>query len=422
MTFTVTTDRRLIRPAHQSNRFVLVDIVAPSARRGRTRPPVNLAFVVDRSGSMSGPKLRLAKQAVVEAIGRLHPDDRFAVVVYDERIDLVVPTTQASVDARRDALDRLAEIEARGSTDLGGGWLRGCEQIALALSEEGVNRCLLLTDGLANQGITDRDELGRHAGELRARGVTTSTFGVGEDFDEELLQSMAQAGGGHFYFIADAAAIRDHITSEVGETLDIVARDVTVEVTALEGVKVESLSPYPTRDRVGRTEILIGDLTADETLSIVLRLRFPYGQIGDRAGAVLSVADRDGVLADESAALHWEYANDQANDTQERDRTVDRAVARVFAARARQEAVRLNRAGDFDASRKVLKSTGRRVAEYAGRDPELRKVVDELEREAVVMAAPMPEMARKMAFAVGAYALQSRAPDGQARKSTSPKA
>ncbi len=371
---------------------------------------------------MSGAKLRLAKQAVVEAIGRLHPDDRFAVVVYDERIDLVVPTTQASVDARRDALDRLAEIEARGSTDLGGGWLRGCEQIALALSEEGVNRCLLLTDGLANQGITDRDELARHAGELRARGVTTSTFGVGEDFDEELLQSMAQAGGGHFYFIADAAAIRDHITSEVGETLDIVARDVTVEVTALEGVKVESLSPYPTRDRTGRTEILIGDLTADESLSIVLRLRFPYGQIGDRAGAVLSIADRDGVLADESAALHWEYANDQANDTQERDRTVDRAVARVFAARARQEAVRLNRAGDFDASRKVLKSTGRRVAEYAGRDPELRKVVEELEREAVVMAAPMLEMDRKAAFAVGAYALQSRAPDGQARKSTSPKA
>ncbi len=123
----------------------------------------------------------------------------------------------------------------------------------MALEEQGVNRCLLLTDGLANVGMTDRDELARHAGELRARGVGTSTFGVGEDFDEVLLQAMASAGGGHFYFIADAATIRDHITSEVGEALDVVARGVTLEVVAPDGVKVEALTPHPSRERAGRT-------------------------------------------------------------------------------------------------------------------------------------------------------------------------
>ena len=103
------------------------------------------------------------------------------------------------------------------------------------------------SDGLANVGITDRDELSRHAGELRARGVSTSTFGVGDDFDEAVLGGMAQAGGGHFYDIATAAAIRDHINSEVGETLEVVARDVVIELDLPEGVRVESLGAFPAR-------------------------------------------------------------------------------------------------------------------------------------------------------------------------------
>jgi hypothetical protein len=305
---------------------------------------------------MGGAKIRLAKQAAEEAIARLHDDDRFAIVVYDDKIDVVVPGTLATPDARRTALERLREIEARGSTNLGEGWLRGAEQVALALSAEGVNRCLLLTDGLANVGITDRDALARHAGELRARGVSTTTFGVGEDFDEVLLQAMASAGGGHFYFIATPASIRDHITSEVGETLEVAARGVTLEISAAEGVRVESLSPYPVREGRGRTEVVLGEFSSEERVEVVLRLNFPYGEIGRTTGALFSLTDRDGVMRGE-AKLSWAYADNAANDHQERDRVVDRAVARIFAARARQEAVGRNRHGDFDGARHLVEAT-----------------------------------------------------------------
>ena len=330
---------------------------------------------------------------------------------------MVVPGTQATRDARRAALDRLRETDARGSTNLGEGWLRGAQQVAEALAE-GVNRCLLLTDGLANVGITDRGELARHAGELRARGVSTTTFAVGEDFDEVLLQSMASAGGGHFYFIATAASIRDHITSEVGETLEIVARGVTLEIGAAEGIRVESLSPYPTTEGRGRTEVTLGDLTSDERVEVVLRLNFPYGELGRSTGAAFTLSDRDGVVRGE-AKLGWAYADNGANDHQERDRVVDRAVARIFAARARQEAVGLNRHGDYNGARHVVEATARRIRSYAGRDPELRAILGELEGELQMFAAPMMEMDRKHAYASSSYLMNSRMADGKAMKDPS---
>ncbi len=421
-TFSVRTDRRLIRPNDHSQRFLLARIVAPRASTERVRPPVNLAIVLDRSGSMSGDKLRVAKTAVEEAIARLQPDDRFSVVVYDDKVDVVIESTAASSEARRGAVDRLGSVEARGSTNLGEGWLRGCEQVASHLSGRGVDRCLLLTDGLANVGITEPGALATHAAELRARGVSTSTFGVGNDFDERLLQDLADAGGGHFYYIADAPQIRDAITSEVGETLEVVARDVALEITARDDIRVEPISPYVAQARGNRTVVALGHLGSEQVVEVVLRLSFPYGLLDRETGAIVALTDRDsifgsgGMAASGSVRLTWTYADDRANDTQPRDGEVDRAVARSFAARARQEAVRRNRTGDLDGARRALDATARRIREYAGHDPAMRDLIDELGREGVTFAAPMAEPRLKEAHFASANLLRSRDASGRAVK------
>jgi Ca-activated chloride channel family protein len=416
MNFSARSDRRYIRSTYRSNRFVLAEVSAPPARQRGSRPPVNLAFVLDRSGSMAGDKIRLARQAVEASIARLHPTDRFGVVAYDDQVDVVFASAEATPDNRRTALARLSEIDSRGSTDLGGGWLRGCEQVAQALSAEGVNRCLLLTDGLANVGITDRDELSRHAAELHARGVSTTTFGVGADFDEVLLQAMSTAGGGNFYYIESAAQITDYITSEVGEALEVVAHDVTLEVAAGESVQVESLTPFPTERRDGRTAVRLGSLVAEQQLQVVLRLNFPFGDIGREARAFFALRDRDGVLGGAEARLAWEYADGPANDLQPRDRSVDRAVASVFAARARQEATGLNRSGNYAAAQAALASVAKRIRGYAGHDPELGRIVASLESDSSTLSAPMPAAALKSMHFASYTTSRTRTADGKSKR------
>ena len=421
---TVRPDRRLIRASGRSRRFLVIDVTAPTiqADPARRRPPVNLAFVLDRSGSMGGHnKLALAKQAVLEAVHRLDPADRFSVVTYDSKIDVVMPGTLAAPEARSEVARRLHPVQPRGSTDLHGGWLTGCEQVAAALAPEGVNRVLLLTDGLANIGITDPGRLAGTAHDLRQRGVSTSTFGVGTDFDESLLQAMADSGGGHFYFAGDVAAMRDHITSEVGETLDIVAREVVVDLQLPESVRVESLSPFRVEQGSGYARIHLGDMVSGQVLTIALRLSFDYGDLGRELGAVVRVVDRDRAfeLASPAAApvsLAWQYADHPANDGQPRDVEVDRVVARLFAERARQEAVRLNREGRFEDARHALGDVRRKVHEYAHDDVLLAELEQELVVNETQLAAPMPELARKEMHFAASTAARMRTVDGKSQK------
>jgi Ca-activated chloride channel family protein len=418
---TARPDRRLIRADGRSERFLLVDVAAPTraSDASRGRPPVNLAFVLDRSGSMGGSdKLGLAKQAVLEAVHRLDAPDRFAVVTYDDRVDVVVPGTEATPSARRDAAERLRDVRERNSTDLHAGWLSGCEQVASALGAEGVNRVLLLTDGLANRGLTDPDELARLAFDLRQRGVSTSTFGLGADFDEALLQAMADSGGGHFYFIGNVAQMRDHITGEVGETLEVVAREVVLELTLPESLRIEPLSPFRVEHRGGRARVYLGDMVSGQVLSVVLRLTFEQGEVGRDVGVIVRVTDASGAFEGARPAPHpvtlaWTYADSAANDEQPRDRDVDRVVARLFAERARQEAVRLNREGRYADARDVLDGVRRRVAAYEGSDPELAAVVARLELELPTYAAPMPEMDRKRVHFLASASSRMRTGEGR---------
>ena len=405
----VQSDRTLVRSAARSTRYSLITVIAPAASRAATRIPANLAIVLDRSGSMAGEKFVLARRAVEQALAQLQPDDRFALVVYDDSINVLVESTLATSEAKRNALARLAGIEPRGSTDLAGGWMRGCEQVALCLADrtadraQSIDRCLLLTDGLANRGITDRDVLIGHATALRERGVQTSTFGVGSDFDERLLAGLADAGGGHFYFLENAEQIPELIASEVGEALEVVMRRAVVEARLSPGMSARALSPlrsHTSESHHGRVTLSVelGDLVSGQELELVIAMTFPTGSDGETIGAEISVSDAAGASRTASALLQFTFASHAENDRQPRNRAVDRRVAMLFAARARREAVEHQRAREYERARGVLIATAKRITGYAGGDAELLAIVEELRRDVAAhnnMPMSAPEMKKR---------------------------
>jgi hypothetical protein len=180
---------------------------------------------------------------------------------------------------------------------------------------------------------------------------------------------------------------------------------------------IRPLSPYRFEQRGNRSVLLLGDLVAEQHLEAVVRIKFGYGEIGSEIGVLVGATDRDGVFASAGTtpvAIGWQYADDRANDAQPRDRSVDRRVAALFAARARQEAVKLNRLGDFREAVKELREVADKIAGYAGTDPELRAIATALREEEEHWAAPRPESLRKVAFASANYSLRSRGPEGKA--------
>lgn len=237
----------------------------------------------------------------------------------------------------------------------------------------------MLTDGLANIGLTDAPALAAFAADLRAGGIGTSTFGVGANFDETLLTTIADAGGGHFYFIEQPQQIPDYMTSELRELLDTVAREVTVELKHAPQLEIEPLSPAAGGIGVpGMMHLERGDLVVGQQVEVVLRVRFPDLPEGAHTTAFFTDRRPRRRPQADGSAIKWTHADDAANKAQPRVRDVDRAVARLFAARARMDAVRLNRLGEFTDALGALRGVACRIDYYAGSDSELREIVTEL--------------------------------------------
>lgn len=384
MPLSVATDRRLIRANAPTVRHMDVELIAPPAPprdANAPRAPVAVTLVLDRSGSMGGEKIRLVREAAKQAVQRLGEKDQCAIVVYDNEITCLAPLAPVTPAHRELLLAQLDAVDARGSTNLSGGWFAGVDQLRMD-APSGLRRCLLLTDGLANAGITDHDRLAACAEQFRGQGIVTSTFGVGEDFDEHLLRGIAQAGGGSFYFIEAAEQIPELLAGEVGDALDVVLPAAALTVQTPPSVRVRVVDGRPMQQTPSGWSVRLGDLVDAQELHLLLAVDFPAGPLGERISAQLAVTSSNGMQLTAPAPIVWQRASAVELEAEPRDLDVDRATAIAYAAKARLEATAHNRHGELFAAGRVLRRTAARIAAYAAADPLLLELVASLRAEA----------------------------------------
>jgi Ca-activated chloride channel family protein len=281
-----------------------------------------------------------------------------------------------------------------------------------------VSRVLLLSDGLANRGETDPAALAQHARDLRAQGIATSTFGLGADFDETLMSRLATDGGGHFYFIEQPAQIPDFFTSELDETLDVVARDARLIIRGGAGIDVGCLNEFTVEHGSGGPDVHIrlGDLVSDQQVTVVVAIRSTAGDAGGQIAISARLADRDHALFAQPLAIDWRVVDEAADAAQPINADVLIQVATLAAERARTDALDANRRGDYATAARILTTAAAALRALA---PDIRPIdalAAELESERDEFAAAMsPARLKERHFASYSVA-HSRDTSGRARR------
>jgi Ca-activated chloride channel homolog len=271
MRLDIVPERPCIPVGQVTSLPVLLRLTAPTVPQ-LARKPLNLCLVIDRSGSMAGAKLEQTIASAKFVVERLASTDILSVVQFDDRVKVVIPP--GPVTDRVHLCRRLDGIHDGGQTNLSGGWLRGAACVREKKSPEYVNRVLLLTDGQANHGIIDPTMLIQHAAELTEEGIGTTTLGYGDDFNEELLTAMADAGRGSAYHVETADQALAIFARELEGLLAIAAQNVQVAFTPSSLVRRVDLCSAVEHHQDERTlTVTLGDLVSADTRPVLVTFR-----------------------------------------------------------------------------------------------------------------------------------------------------
>lgn len=375
------------------------------------RPPVNVALVLDRSGSMAGEPLSEARKAALRFASYLSATDRLTVVAFDNEVQLLYGPGPGNSPAAQDAIRRIRE---GGSTNLSGGWLEGHRHISRD-PLPGTNRILLLTDGQANAGVTEVPALRLlSAGAVEGK-VSTTCIGFGSHFNEDLLTAMAEAGGGHFWYVEHADQMTGSFEGEIEGLVSLSAQNVMVEVTLTHpGVAGVTLVPELPSDRTpeGAWRIRLGDLYAVQPRSLGLILHVENaGDLGAvELGRVVVHADILGAAGVEHSTITMPVM--ATLDSQDHVvPEVETAFLRFEVTRARDEAIRLADKGDLRKAGRVLSDCATFIPAGIA-DPALRDARQDLLAESARLREDLYSAAdRKYHVARSAYGKEGREVD-----------
>ncbi len=353
-----------------SDVFLSLDVTGVNVP-GTNRSPVNLAVVIDRSGSMAGEKMVHARKAALALVDQLNAADRLSVVHYGNDVSVFSGVFVTDENKRR-LKSFIARIQDEGGTNIGEGLAAGKAQLDKGRSDFKVNRLILLSDGQPTVGITSASGLTKLVGRFHSDGTTVTSIGVGLDFNEDLMQRMAEVGGGSYAYLENSTAIARVFEKDLSQAGTSVARDVTLSLTLPAGVRFGEVLGRASSVAGNTVLIPLPDFSAKQIEKLVVRVSV---QAPGTAPQALDVAqfklDYRDLLAEQPAEASLKLAAMVTADATVAQARRDKAAV-VDATRA-QSAVNYQRAAEF-----LGRGEGRRATEELAKNEKLFDDVEPL--------------------------------------------
>ena len=369
---TITLDARLAQPvmkdgvAQKNYLRVALGGCRPEPKDNRT--PVNVAFVIDRSGSMSGPRIAQAREAAIMAINRLQPDDIASVVVFDTRADVIIPAQK--VTDPRYFIDRIRQIGLGGSTAIHDGVLKGRGEVLTFMDPRRLNRIVLLSDGQANVGPSRPDDFAKLGRALLGERISVSTIGLGLDYNEDLMLQLALASDGNHAFARDPSDLMNIFNREFNDVLASCAQTVSIDIDLKAGVRaVRALS----RDGTiagGTAQFRLNQVYAATEHYVLLEVELDKALAvpGEQDLGIVKVAfteAKTGAQQTLDTTIRGRFSASEAEIKAGTDAKVGEAVIEQVARERARQAVVLRDQGKFDEARTLLQQNAADISAFA---------------------------------------------------------
>lgn len=356
--------------------------------QARERAPMNLAVVIDHSGSMAGGRLEQAKKAAHTLVDRLGEQDRLAVVSYGNQVTVNMNSAFVTEANKEKLHAAISSIHLRGSTNLVGGFQKGADIVGKHPTDDSVNRVVLLSDGHANIGAKTPHALGKIASTYLENGVSVSTMGIGLDYNEKLMAEMAKQGAGNYYFVEDEKKLAQIFGQEFRTLSQVVARNAKLVLDIGAGVELVDLHGFAYAHNRGKVTVKLGTFYARQHKDILLDLSVsPRGE--KRRDIVTARLDFSDVTKSNkkvhSSATLAAVGSDDAKQLAQVDKSVMRRVEQINYAKSVAQATDAYEKGDRKEAERILANQQERLQKarrsYDFDDAKVSEKVAELEEQ-----------------------------------------
>jgi Ca-activated chloride channel homolog len=348
-------DRAVVLKNQPQEIVVKIDLSAIAEKQNKRRTPLNVAVVLDKSGSMTGAKLEKTKQAAMLLVDRLAPDDIFSLVIFSDRAQVLV-SAQKFED--KDALkEKIRGIEADGSTALYAGVKMGADQLQEFFSDKRINRVILLSDGIANVGPSSPRQLRQLGSNLSEKGISVTTIGVGDDYNEDVMAGIAEASDANYYYVQDTEKLPEIFSKELGEMLSVAARDVRIEIICPDGVKPLGFIGRAEKFEDQRATVNLSQFTTGQNRYLFLRC-LVNGDQPEVARVNVNYKDElsDGSDQSASGVAKIDFTDDAKFSEKSVNGTVVAQKELMLTAVAKDEAIAQADAGNYRQAATILKA------------------------------------------------------------------